>query len=139
MLGVDGAARARGFDAMREACSRDRASLGEVIILGVILLVLGLLLSVPVLWVIGLVLVVVGAVLWIVRRSRARDRRSQALLLTGATYCRRPTGERQEQRAMAHDASDDRQRRSRRVAIIGAGPGGICTGVACSRADTTTS
>src|SRR3954454_17235713 len=30
---------------------------------------------------------------------------------------------------MAHDASDDRNRRSRRVAIIGAGPGGICTGV----------
>jgi cyclohexanone monooxygenase len=30
---------------------------------------------------------------------------------------------------MAHDASDDRPRRSRRVAIIGAGPGGICTGV----------
>ena len=36
---------------------------------------------------------------------------------------------------MAHDVSDDRQRRSRRVAIIGAGPGGICTGgVACSPA-----
>jgi cation diffusion facilitator CzcD-associated flavoprotein CzcO len=31
---------------------------------------------------------------------------------------------------MAHDASDDRSRRSRRVAIIGAGPGGIATGVA---------
>ena len=31
---------------------------------------------------------------------------------------------------MAHDASDARPRRSRRVAIIGAGPGGICTGVA---------
>ena len=30
---------------------------------------------------------------------------------------------------MAHDASDDRQRRSRRVAIIGAGPGGIATAV----------
>jgi len=30
---------------------------------------------------------------------------------------------------MAHDASDDQPRRSRRVAIIGAGPGGICTGV----------
>jgi len=30
---------------------------------------------------------------------------------------------------MSHDASDDRPRRSRRVAIIGAGPGGICTGV----------
>ena len=30
---------------------------------------------------------------------------------------------------MAHDASDARPRRSRRVAIIGAGPGGICTGV----------
>jgi cation diffusion facilitator CzcD-associated flavoprotein CzcO len=30
---------------------------------------------------------------------------------------------------MPHDASDDRPRRSRRVAIIGAGPGGICTGV----------
>jgi cation diffusion facilitator CzcD-associated flavoprotein CzcO len=30
---------------------------------------------------------------------------------------------------MAHDASDDRPSRSRRVAIIGAGPGGICTGV----------
>ena len=30
---------------------------------------------------------------------------------------------------MKHDASDDRGRRSRRVAIIGAGPGGICTGV----------
>ena len=30
---------------------------------------------------------------------------------------------------MAHDASDDRTRRSRRVAIIGAGPGGICTAV----------
>ena len=28
---------------------------------------------------------------------------------------------------MTHDASDDRTRRSRRVAIIGAGPGGICT------------
>jgi cation diffusion facilitator CzcD-associated flavoprotein CzcO len=28
-----------------------------------------------------------------------------------------------------HDASDDRPRRSRRVAIIGAGPGGIATGV----------
>ena len=31
---------------------------------------------------------------------------------------------------MPHDASDARPRRSRRVAIIGAGPGGICTGVA---------
>ena len=31
---------------------------------------------------------------------------------------------------MSHDASDARTRRSRRVAIIGAGPGGICTGVA---------
>jgi cation diffusion facilitator CzcD-associated flavoprotein CzcO len=30
---------------------------------------------------------------------------------------------------MTHDASDDQPRRSRRVAIIGAGPGGICTGV----------
>jgi cation diffusion facilitator CzcD-associated flavoprotein CzcO len=30
---------------------------------------------------------------------------------------------------MAHDASDLRPDRSRRVAIIGAGPGGICTGV----------
>ena len=30
---------------------------------------------------------------------------------------------------MAHDASDARPRHSRRVAIIGAGPGGICTGV----------
>ncbi len=30
---------------------------------------------------------------------------------------------------MAHDASDARPRRSRRVAIVGAGPGGICTGV----------
>jgi len=30
---------------------------------------------------------------------------------------------------MAHDASDDRTRRSRRVAIIGAGPGGIATAV----------
>jgi cation diffusion facilitator CzcD-associated flavoprotein CzcO len=30
---------------------------------------------------------------------------------------------------MADDASDDRTRRSRRVAIIGAGPGGICTAV----------
>ncbi len=30
---------------------------------------------------------------------------------------------------MAHDASDVRSRRSRRVAIVGAGPGGICTGV----------
>ena len=30
---------------------------------------------------------------------------------------------------MGHDASDARTRRSRRVAIIGAGPGGICTGV----------
>ena len=30
---------------------------------------------------------------------------------------------------MAHDATDARPRRSRRVAIIGAGPGGICTGV----------
>jgi cyclohexanone monooxygenase len=30
---------------------------------------------------------------------------------------------------MAHDASDAQYRRSRRVAIIGAGPGGICTGV----------
>ncbi len=30
---------------------------------------------------------------------------------------------------MAHDASDVRPRRSRRVAIVGAGPGGICTGV----------
>jgi cation diffusion facilitator CzcD-associated flavoprotein CzcO len=30
---------------------------------------------------------------------------------------------------MAHDASDDHPRRSRRVAIIGAGPGGICTAV----------
>ena len=30
---------------------------------------------------------------------------------------------------MTHDASDDRTRRSRRVAIIGAGPGGICTAV----------
>jgi cation diffusion facilitator CzcD-associated flavoprotein CzcO len=30
---------------------------------------------------------------------------------------------------MTHDASVDRDRRSRRVAIIGAGPGGICTGV----------
>ena len=30
---------------------------------------------------------------------------------------------------MAHDASDARTCRSRRVAIIGAGPGGICTGV----------
>ena len=30
---------------------------------------------------------------------------------------------------MGHDASDLRPERSRRVAIIGAGPGGICTGV----------
>src|SRR4051795_4826359 len=30
---------------------------------------------------------------------------------------------------MAHDASDPQPGRSRRVAIIGAGPGGICTGV----------
>ena len=30
---------------------------------------------------------------------------------------------------MGHDASDPRHGRSRRVAIIGAGPGGICTGV----------
>ena len=30
---------------------------------------------------------------------------------------------------LPHDASDEHTRRSRRVAIIGAGPGGICTGV----------
>ena len=34
---------------------------------------------------------------------------------------------------MAHDASDVQPRRSRRVAIIGAGPGGICTGVSTAR------
>ena len=30
---------------------------------------------------------------------------------------------------MGHDATDPRPGRSRRVAIIGAGPGGICTAV----------
>ena len=100
-----------------------------MIVLGVILLLLGLLLSVPVLWVIGLVLVVVGAVLWIAVPRVTRS------AVAGTTTERRgilspPTrSERQEQSNMAHDASDDRTRRSRRVAIIGAGPGGICTAV----------
>ena len=39
---------------------------------------------------------------------------------------------------MAHDASDLRPDRSRRVAIIGAGPGGICTGGAAAGARATT-
>ena len=57
-----------------------------------------------------------------------RARRSQALLLSDETYCRRRhVSDRSSE--MAHDASDDRTRRSRRVAIIGAGPGGICTAV----------
>ena len=63
------------------------------------------------------------------RRSRARGRRSASLLLSRRAILSPPqraaTGEAQ----MGHDASDPRPERSRRVAIIGAGPGGICTGV----------
>jgi hypothetical protein len=38
---------------------------GDVIILGVILLILGFALGISVLWTIGIILVVIGAILWI--------------------------------------------------------------------------
>jgi hypothetical protein len=38
---------------------------GDVIILGIILLILGFVFSIPILWTIGLILIVVGVILWI--------------------------------------------------------------------------
>src|SRR5262249_7263043 len=69
-----------------------------------------------------------------VRRARpAGARRSRhgwrsALLRSDAAYCRPQEGG-DRSRRVTHDTSDLRPDRPRRVAIIGAGPGGICTGV----------
>jgi len=38
---------------------------GDVIIVGVILLIIGLLAGIPILWTIGIVVLVIGAILWI--------------------------------------------------------------------------